>query len=1324
MTPRESVAPRPRSGGDFHAELRKLYEQAGAPTAAALIRQAPMWKPPLRPPAPQTVSDWLTGKSLPASQNAVCFLITYLSQRAQEKSGFVRHPMKWWLALHAQARTARRRAPELRPADTDYLHRVRQIAPRELVGRSAELAELKRFCTAESGPAYLFWQAAAWAGKSALLSTFVLQPPGGTTVVSFFITGRWASQNTREDFIAVVIDQLLSLIGTPVDNTVPDARRDGQLLRLLAEAAQMCQRREHRLVLVVDGLDEDQGKHSIAALLPVDPPGGIRVVVGGRAHPPLPDAVPDHHPLRMPDTIRRLPPSPVAEIVRADAMLALRNLLDSAEGRDILGLIITGRGGLTRKDLVDLTGASALTIETTVNGPGGRALTKRPGDWTTGSEREVYLLAHEKLQDKAADAFTMADRVRFQDAFVQWANDHRDRQWPPDTPGYLLRDYPRMLRDHGDLGQLGACATDLIRHDRMFAVSGSDAAALAEIAMAQDAVARSSEPDLLLLVKLARHRHMIRRRTYRLPPELPAAWAKVGETTRAEAMTSAIAFADTRAEALESLSVALAWRGDIEHAERLAAGIAQPTRRLHALNAVADAWTAAGRPAEAARLAHEIWSLNYTTGQHTNDDRYRTAATNLKKRLAEIMRAIDGTDHITELARVSADKSDVYLRDLVQVLTRQGNHEEATELDAAIATKLPSDPSQDLHFFPQPHGLSGLIGNADGKLDVLCYLIPLLSEANRRDQARIAIDVAKPLIAQHAEILQNLVARRLAYVTADAGEITRARDIIRGSFLEYGLELDARCILAAAWHGNTEARDSLIARYEAISLDPDEPGPAPRILAVIAGAVASSGEPERARILAVRAEEAARRPAGARDDFVWATGTARALALIGHPAAAGALRRAREFLDGLVEGAGKSLHSRLLVEAAIWAGDHDWAYDLWRAEGRIGHHHTVPLVEALTAAGKFDFAVAVAQQIGWASSAEARTVIINAFARSGDLDQAEALSERWNPDLAGGGTDLTRALLAAGHVDRAEAIARRHEPIRVTGSLMLVAEALAAAGSTARARDVAQLVIDNLPSPTVEQLGHLPDLIRALHFTDNTEAAGSLADFAIAYLREADVDTWYTGSWGVLPWRAPLAVTLAAVGEADRSEAIAKGVGPYADTLVWTNLVATPTPSYRKHRERWHAVAHATALSLIRQFDSPPDFSIRAKPEWVTAVQHMAVALAQAGDHERAVTLADAVKYDHNRHQIRTALGAAAAASGDLDRAEQLIAELSGTDDDSAIKFDVAEAVIRRARTAPPAEARQLVARAWRLGLWPMLFDGLAYVDRSIVAELAAEPRS
>lgn len=81
-----------------------------------------------------------------------------------------------------------------------YLEQVRQIAPAELQGRDGELAELAAYCTEPGRGPYTWWRAPAWAGKSALMSWFVLHPPPGVPVVSFFVTARYRGQDNRGAF--------------------------------------------------------------------------------------------------------------------------------------------------------------------------------------------------------------------------------------------------------------------------------------------------------------------------------------------------------------------------------------------------------------------------------------------------------------------------------------------------------------------------------------------------------------------------------------------------------------------------------------------------------------------------------------------------------------------------------------------------------------------------------------------------------------------------------------------------------------------------------------------------------------------------------------------------------------------------------------------------------------------------------------------------------------------------------------------------------------------------------------------------------------------
>ena len=141
-------------------------------------------------------------------------------------------------------------------ARSAYLEQVRRIAPPDppgLLDRDAELAELARFCLDPDGASYTWWRAGPWAGKSALLSTFVLRPPPEVAerlrIVSFFITARLAAQDTRDAFTGVLLEQSAALLGLPA------ARREACLLDLLSQAAVARQEAGRRLVLVVDGLD-------------------------------------------------------------------------------------------------------------------------------------------------------------------------------------------------------------------------------------------------------------------------------------------------------------------------------------------------------------------------------------------------------------------------------------------------------------------------------------------------------------------------------------------------------------------------------------------------------------------------------------------------------------------------------------------------------------------------------------------------------------------------------------------------------------------------------------------------------------------------------------------------------------------------------------------------------------------------------------------------------------------------------------------------------------------------------------------------------------
>ena len=107
-----------------------------------------------------------------------------------------------------------------------YLEQVKRIAPVQLDDRDGELAELTAFCTEPGQGPYVWWRAPAWAGKSALMSWFVLHPPPGVQVVSFFVTARYKSQDSRDAFTDAVLEQLADLLRQPIPAYLTEATEE------------------------------------------------------------------------------------------------------------------------------------------------------------------------------------------------------------------------------------------------------------------------------------------------------------------------------------------------------------------------------------------------------------------------------------------------------------------------------------------------------------------------------------------------------------------------------------------------------------------------------------------------------------------------------------------------------------------------------------------------------------------------------------------------------------------------------------------------------------------------------------------------------------------------------------------------------------------------------------------------------------------------------------------------------------------------------------------------------------------------------------------
>lgn len=444
------------------------------------------------------------------------------------------------------------------PVRSNYASQVRRIAPERLVGREHELEYLADYCTSQTSEPYLWWRARAWAGKSALLSTFTLHPPTGVRTVSFFITARLAGQADRRAFSDVVLEQLLEILGESMPPLLTNATREAHLLGALERAANTCQKAGERLVLIVDGLDEDRGvtvgpdAHSIAALLPSSLPANMRIIVASRPNPPLPSDVPDDHPLRQRVTICLLQISPHAEVVRQDAERELKRLLHGSSIEvDLLGLLTAAGGGLSEEDLAEITGLSTWEIGSHLSVVSGRTFISRPGRWRMGT---VYTLGHEELQQQATRYLGIKRLNAYRQKLYTWADDYRTRYWPPETPEYLLQEYFNLLYALGDKKRMLACATDPERHDRMLDIIGGDTSAISEITATQESLADQPTPDLLALCRLSIHRTRLSERNDAIPVNLPGVWAQVGRPSRAVALAGSITAPFRRVQALAAVT--------------------------------------------------------------------------------------------------------------------------------------------------------------------------------------------------------------------------------------------------------------------------------------------------------------------------------------------------------------------------------------------------------------------------------------------------------------------------------------------------------------------------------------------------------------------------------------------------------------------------------------------------------------------------------------------------------------------------------------------------------------------------------------------------
>ncbi|WP_319727932.1 hypothetical protein [Streptomyces sp. MB09-01] len=812
---------------------------------------------------------------------------------------------------------------------------------------------------------------------------------------------------------------------------------------MLTDAAQHCHRQGERLVLVVDGLDEDRGvtadpdSYSVAGLLPAAPPHGMRIVVSGRLNPPLPRDVPADHPLHGVDVARTLAPSEHARVARNDMERDLKRLLNGSPlEQHLLGLITSAGGGLTGADLSALTGQPAWRIKDHLHAVAGRSFVAQAGSWRPDTESFAYVLGHEEIQKAARQHLEEPGLAGYRHRLHAWADQHRAMGWPAGTPEYLLRGYFRMVGEAKDLRRLVACATDRIRHDRLAEVTGGDTAALNEVNSAHEALLADDSHDLTGLARLALHRSEIEQRNANLPVGLPAVRTMLGQSIRALASAQSIPHPKRRMQALTGMVEPLTVAGDMDGVEALVDSTDDAEAQLRLLFCAITGFGRLGRQSAVRSLTDRAESLISSFG---DEERQLTSLVTLAERAADAGEGVKAGQLAERCLSLyqTCPRQEAHQAEHARALAHAGNWDAAE----AAARSLGQADGQDVVLvalaaaaarqgdIPRAERLIGAIRCASGQSDVQGAVVDALMARGEPVRAMRAcraiamserrsgslIDVARAWQrAGRARQAQAAADEALAAARAcmDPDQVAGLTGVVR-LYADMGAHGRARAVIEEAKTVAQSIRsdEELL---EAMSL-------------IVAGAVLIGDEETVESLCHSRSELGER--------LVLMTALARALA------AAGDLARAGELADEIERDARAMTdpwsRSLSLIRLSWWTADVGDLHAAGALAERAG-------AQAVLVPDPIRRRVALGQVIG-------------CLARAGETRRAESLA-RSNPRGDSAAT-LAEGLIWGGEVERAESVVREiDDPRELSSALCETAPVLAHVGEFDRAERMARSV--------------------------------------------------------------------------------------------------------------------------------------------------------------------------------------------------------------------------------------------------------------------------
>ena len=359
-------------------------------------------------------------------------------------------------------------ASQTRAVVADHLEVVRDLAPDPLEDRERELVELKSFVHGAQDTWYAM-EAGMISGKTALMSSFALNPPSDVHVVSFFIRRMGGDGNDWRSFSFVAGAQLAEILGDEYTERVSEpASQNTEFRQLLRRAATACQsgKNPRPLVLVIDGVDEDSyyerpddaAAKSILSLLPRHLPEGVKLVTASRPNPRMPEDIV----CNSSRVIASLKPSPIAQekINQKD----IETFFKSDLAVDIGAFLAACGGSLTVDELRQLIArrrgldnVPSRDVKACVDHSPGRML-MRVNVGFGDLEIPSYTLGHDAvlravLRELSPDLFGGDEGVGDEAWWAEsrervllpyyrdvrgWVRKCADRGWGCNTPNYLL----------------------------------------------------------------------------------------------------------------------------------------------------------------------------------------------------------------------------------------------------------------------------------------------------------------------------------------------------------------------------------------------------------------------------------------------------------------------------------------------------------------------------------------------------------------------------------------------------------------------------------------------------------------------------------------------------------------------------------------------------------------------------------------------------------------------------------------------------------------------------------------------------------------------